>query len=1259
MTELDLSLRLKADGSGLVGTVRIAKTEIDKLAGGLDQSGHSADRASKQYDEAERSTARLSKSMSVAKRAVVSFAAGFAGAFSVRELVRTADEFDLLNSRLKLVSRSNDEYLRSQQQLFRIAQNTRTQLAGTVDLYSRLARSTKELNISQEDLFSVTETVNQSLVISGASAQSASASLFQLGQGLAAGALRGEELNSVMEQTPRLSEAIADGLGVTIAELRALGAAGDLSAQKVIQALISQSRVVETEFARVPRTVGQAFTQLNNAFVQYIGQANQANGATRLLSQGIGFLSENFAAFANSIVTLATAAAAALTTRLVVSLGSVVTSAKAAAGAMALFTRSLAIFGGPIGLIIAATAGLTSFVSRSGEASEAAKTQKTAIDSLNESLEHLKQLSGLNPLQQSREIAVTEIQTLEQRIAGLRSELRQVEIRNIERTAAGQSIDVTLVNPLKGQITEAVAQRDALILKLKELISEEAKLNNVTKESQKDIEVRIQKEQQLLGTLLPAKAAQQQYNEELKLLNTLKPQLTLTEYNTALSRLKDRYDDLIDPNQALIDSLKQEVELSRLSASQQEIEAEQRKLTTEATADQRQEVKALIKSRQQANNLATDNQLIKQLQEELKLTKLGNKERAIEIKLRLLSADATEEQKNQVRELAGALHDADESQRQLKDNAEPVAKIYKDTATSIRQSFRDAFRRFLDDGIDGFKGLASQIKSTFKDLLADLAVLAAKPIIIKMVASTAGLLGVQQSATASVLKQLGGGTPGFNPLALADGVGSGAGFINVPGLGPLSIQSLQTAGLASGAGFLGNSVGGLISDKLLGLRTNTAGTFGGALGGLGGFVLGGPFGAALGAAAGNIIGNTLGDLAGFGSSKVNIQLTSAIDRLEAEQAQFNKLRETPFGFVGISASSNKFGGGLGDSIIDLVAGIDQQIAALLSRTQIEQVRSGVTQGGVTAESRIKAKSFDNEIFDVAKQRLTRIIDTLAGNQVASNLLNDIARSQDNVEKLVARGQEIVGFINLFQKDSQTLNQAEQAQKALNDQYDRLIELAPKLGFTVGDVERRRRDSIIALTDDFNQTIRNQILAIEEPFTLALENQARIAKDRLDNARSLGANLADVERLAALERQQIITQQVESLKQQFGPLDDLIRDIRLSNASPQNQISALIKEFNTAATDLDVNALSTVTRELVNVAQSTFATGPQFQGLISQIEAALNAVRDSGVNGTSNSAQPITITVVTQDGKTISDNVITDLLSRSEQGEIVVDARGVA
>ena len=473
---------------------------------------------------------------------------------------------------------------------------------------------------------------------------------------------------------------------------------------------------------------------------------------------------------------------------------------------------------------------------------------------------------------------------------------------------------------------------------------------------------------------------------------------------------------------------------------------------------------------------------------------------------------------------------AEELQRPIRNAAENVQREFGNVFTSI-------FRNGKADSETFFNSMRNLAARTAGEIAA---MLVFRP---QLLAAGGGLGAIFSSGAAAASG--GGGFSGIPGLGLFSGVGK-SGFINVPGLGPLGTQSLALAAQALGAGFVGNRVGEYATGAL-GIKRNDGGTAGSVVGGTAGFILGGPIGAGIGAFLGDVVGNAIGDALGFGKSKVKVQIGTAVDSATARRAGFNNSRETPFGVVGLTSRSNNFGGGLGKGITNLLAGIDKGVASLLNQSQIEQVRAGLTKGGVGVTRRISAKKFDNEIFSVAKDRLVTIIDSLANNQVASKLLDGIQAKESNVKPLIDKAGEIIELIKMFDEPGEPVNEAQKAINALNDQFDQLAQAAQKLGFSVADAERKRADALKALTDDFDKTIRDQILAIEDPIKLALENQEKVAKERLDNARSLGADLVEVERLNALERQKILEQQVGSFTQANSSITAFLDSINISAA----------------------------------------------------------------------------------------------------------------
>lgn len=279
--DLELALRIKADiKQALDGLEKVIDRLRDTANAGA-QAGKGGRDAAGGIDAIERSAKRASPTVVDLYRKVRNLWAVYASVRAVQGLVRITDQYQQLRGQLALVTESEEELADTERALFDLAQRTRSGYAETVTLYARMARSAKELHLSQRDLLGVTETINQAIQVSGATAQEASAGVIQFAQGLAAGALRGEELTSVTEQMPRLMEAILKGvnqvnpqLGITRANFRDLAAEGKLTTELIIAALQSQADTVAREFARLPRTVGQALTQLRNDFDRSLKDAD-------------------------------------------------------------------------------------------------------------------------------------------------------------------------------------------------------------------------------------------------------------------------------------------------------------------------------------------------------------------------------------------------------------------------------------------------------------------------------------------------------------------------------------------------------------------------------------------------------------------------------------------------------------------------------------------------------------------------------------------------------------------------------------------------------------------------------------------------------------------------------------------------------------------------------------------------------------------------------------------------------------------------
>lgn len=253
--------------------------------------------------ETQRALAEVTNQINTAKASALGMAGAFAGAFATGHLISLADEWSSVNARLKQASQSSEDFTESQRSLMEISQRTGTAFSDNASLFARSAASMREYGYSSQQVLDVTEAISTGLKLSGASTSEASSVITQFSQALAQGVLRGEEFNSVNENGDRVIRALAAGMGVARKDLKAMADQGMLTADKVVPALISQLGTMRGEFEAMPQTVSAATTKIENAFMAWVGGANEATGATSTLVAVMNTVSDN-------IDTVATAAGA-------------------------------------------------------------------------------------------------------------------------------------------------------------------------------------------------------------------------------------------------------------------------------------------------------------------------------------------------------------------------------------------------------------------------------------------------------------------------------------------------------------------------------------------------------------------------------------------------------------------------------------------------------------------------------------------------------------------------------------------------------------------------------------------------------------------------------------------------------------------------------------------------------------------------------------------------------------------------------------
>ena len=367
-----------------------AKTTVAALSKELNALTENGELSAKKVRQLGRDAADQSGRLDAMTQAVKRLAAGYLTWQTAQALVMRADGYTNLQNRLRLVTDSQQGLNAATEETFRIAQRTRSSWEGTVQVYQRFAQNAQRLKLSQEQVARATETMGKAVALSGASAGAAQAAMVQFGQALASGVLRGDEFNSMAENTPAVMDAMARGLGVSRGELRAMAADGKLTAEAVTQALLRVSDSVDADFAKTQATVGQAFQSFNDSLTKFAGEADKATGVSRALAEMLLTAGKHIDALAFGA---ATAGGIAFVRMLVTAQVAVAGTSVRLLTMNGLLAATQSLLMGPVGLVLAAGAAAGAYAYLTSSVIDTSDALEINADRLRKTVEEYKSLN--------------------------------------------------------------------------------------------------------------------------------------------------------------------------------------------------------------------------------------------------------------------------------------------------------------------------------------------------------------------------------------------------------------------------------------------------------------------------------------------------------------------------------------------------------------------------------------------------------------------------------------------------------------------------------------------------------------------------------------------------------------------------------------------------------------------------------------------------------------------------------------------------
>lgn len=1024
---------------------------------------------------------------------------GLAGAFGAREALRSADAYNTLQVRIKTATRDTGDFIRVNEELFRIAQSTGTQLLTNVEVFQRVALGARDLGRTNEDVLQLVDAVQKLGVIGGSSNAALQAGLLQLGQGLSAGILRAEEFNSIIENIPEVANAIAQGLGTTAGQLRGLVLEGKVLSTDVFEALLKQTGDINERFQEIPLNLDRALTIARNGVSRFLASIDQGLGLTTGLAQGIVDLTSSTAALESALIAIGVAVGLAFPQFTLLT-----------GAAVALVN----IFGELRDEFPALDSGLSNLVSR------------------------LKQVES--PFKALRALFITTVGEITKFVNS---------IGNV-----GSALVAAFESPFK----RIGVLFDAFVDDLQEFARNPFGANgfdNLTRALQGGF---------------------------------------VDEFTSAFEKVREEgreFNDLID----------------------QEINEQLLELNDTAT--------------DAAGAVGGD-------------TGLGN-----------------------------AFEKAADGATKLKEQADPIAEIYENTANGIKDSFDDLFFDIFRNAEFDARSFLDNFKDLFARTLSELATLAiAKPILIPAIGGLGSALGLSPESIAGVTGQLGGAAVS----GAAGGTGGGFG------------GSLLSAGINKIGGALG---GNLLAGTQLGASINAAAAT--SLPSLFGGLVGPPTAAQ--AAAGVGIAGGSGTLlatsviapiaiaalplifSSFFGSDPNPAASFFIPEIDADQPiqELNLLSK----HIGTEFADD-LGQGINGIIQQLTEfGVDLSGVGFTGGVDVGEGFFGTPLPGSTPAGgqRFVEKliTFDAEDADQVNQAITDAVILLTElgdvvNEDVATALKNIQTEGRSVEEVLSDIQFAATFQEVFGDAPIIFSQMEIAISQLNETFEVAIQRAKELGLNEQTVADARQRSLTEIRKGFDQSIQDQILGIVDPALVSLQQLQRTQSFRRRDALAVGANIVEVERLFALERQQLLEESLQNqseafqrgLDGQLSALQDnfedqinainriqnaLRLDPQLSGTSVQERSTEADRQLNELLSRIQggdekaLQDLDTTINQSLNASLDFFGSTSDFLERLSLVDTILDASRDLAANTLSTEEQLL-------DSQFTQNNILGEILS---------------
>lgn len=1083
---------------------------------------------------------------------------GLSAAFAVRELVRYSDEYKKLSGRLLIVSKDTNNFLYLQRELNKVSGETRTGISNTTNLYARLAQTTTRTTATQRDLLEVTQAISKGLAITGEDANSAAGAITQFTQGLATNfEAAGQEIRSLQEQAPRVAKALAEGLNelgitanATSGDLMRLAKDGVITAENSIRALQTQMPKLNAEFAKIAPTVAQSFTLLNDALINFIGTNNVAIGVTDGIAGAITLLADNL----DTLATAAGVAAAVFGTRLVIDI------AKTTAAFVA--NQLQAAAAARMGVLYAAQQVQQTTAAYAVAASELAKARAFAASNLG-----VGTATGLA-------------------IANAEANLAQAVAA---RTSAGAMLTMNAsVAAGAGVFTRIGTAISTFILGLNPLTIALTVLGGAL----------------FLATTRTTELDEIQQRHKNNMSKISEDYKTLTEAS------REQAEALRDESRANLRLAKTAIETSQKKI--QALEAESRAITKAITRN------PLMGAR--LGLAAADNPRAFDITEDLvnarhELANLKKEVEGYEKNLNKANAviekmgrkggggsgvpavtGATEELKKELEKVNKELDKAKETVPEIAAQTSEVAQVFKDTATGIRDAFRDSFKALFSGEVTNFATFADKIKDVFTNMLAEMATLAiAKPIIVPIIQAVGAGIGLGETGINSVVGELGGAgssSGGIGDLLGLGSMGGSGGFLSgikdyvnsvasdvfgtFSGVGPQMPGVDNTFTGILGETFSG-SWGGAIAN-LLGLGSGNmlldTGTS------LAGAAIGNLIFPGIGGIVGSFAGTALGGLFG-GKSRPHPASNFGAKGFDAMGMLLDSVSSSKHTSTEVADALSK---AVSDAVRGLAAGTGIDYSGINSfQGGVDDGRGFYSLGSFKDFKKGETFTFDPNKEGDAERALAETMLEMTRRVAGANgaIRADLIPALDRIKvegreaaDIIADIALIANFDNIGQQLYDTTQEAtamEAVMKQVDTQFNAVRTSATELGLPLSELENSLSNVKQYISTEFNARLDSALLAIKDPLQAQLNGLLDEYYNMSRDAIAANGDVSKVNELFSLKALQLQSQYDTVLQAQRQS----ITDIRSEAEALATSYASIGKSLGDALVALRLGDLSTL------------------------------------------------------------------------------------